>query len=569
MTRRNAAIGLLVFLVYTALAVVWFRETWADPTERLVGGCCDAPTYAWYMQWVPHAILEGHNPLTTGYLNAPEGVNLMWQASVPLLGILFAPVTLLLGPYVAYNLATTLAVSLSGLTAYVALRRWVGGYAGPIAGGLLFAFSPYMAAHQLGHLNFTFVALVPLLFLALDDVLVRQTRPWWVNGLILGGLGAAQLLVGAEVLASTVLMCAVVLVVLVVLYRREVRARAGYAARALGVAVATMVVLLAYPLSVQFLGPQRVRGVIRPPNTFVTDLANYVEPTRMTRINDASGCFRCAEVGGYLGIVTILFCLGVVAFAWRRRVVLVAALSTLAAAVLALGPSLHMDGRDTGFPLPWAVVDRLPVLANMLPIRMPMYVHLGVAVLLAEGVRRLLAHRVRPLGLGGLAVPALALFLLVPTFPFQTYAYPVPELFGTAAVERLPRGSTLFVLPFPGPNPGTVDPMLWQATAGIRFRIPGGYHLAPVDGATSTGGRSTELRRYVEALHAGRYVAPLDEPMRRRLHDNLVGYYGADAVVVGPSPRRADLVAFVTALLGRPPEETGGVALWTDLSRPA
>lgn len=567
MTRRSAAIGLLVFLAYTLLAVLWFRETWASPTENIVGGCCDAPTYAWYMRWIPYAVAEGNNPLTTGHLNAPEGINLMWQASVPLLGIAFAPVTLLFGPYVAYNLATTLAVSLSGLTTYVALRRWVGGYAGPAVGGLLFAFSPYMAAHQLGHLNFTFVALVPLLFMALDDVLVRQTRPWLVNGLILGAIGAGQLLVGAEVLASATLMCAVLLGLLVVVFRRGIRERAGYALRGLAVAAGSMVVLLAYPLYVQFRGPQRIHGVIRPPNTFVTDLANFVEPTRLTRINDAKGCFRCSEVGGYLGILLILFCVAVVVWAWRRQVVVIAALASVAAGVLALGPSLHLNGADRGIPLPWAVVDRLPVLANMLPIRMPMYVHLGVAVLLAEGVRRLLAHRVKLVTGGGLAFVALALWRLVPIPTYWTYAYPTPEFFTTSAVEVLPERSTVFVLPFPGPNPGTIDPMLWQAEAGMRFRIQGGYHLAPVDGATSTGGRSTLLRRYVEDLFAGRPVAPLDPALRQRLYDNLVGFYGADAVLVGPAPKhREALVGFVTELLGRPGQEVGGVTLWTDLS---
>ena len=49
-------------------------------------------------------ILHGLNPLHTGLLWAPSGYSTTWITSVPALALLAAPVTLLAGPLVSYNL---------------------------------------------------------------------------------------------------------------------------------------------------------------------------------------------------------------------------------------------------------------------------------------------------------------------------------------------------------------------------------------------------------------------------------------------------------------------------------
>ena len=38
-------------------------------------------------------------------------------------------------------------------------------------------------------------------------------------------------------------------------------------------------------------------------------------------------------------------------------------------------------------------------------------------------------------------------------------------------------------------------------------------------------------------------------------------------VIVGPMQRRAEMVALLTDVFGRPPEETGGVQVWRDVQR--
>ena len=65
------------------------------------------------------------NPLFTNYLDYPDGINLMWQTSVPLLGLLMWPVTATLGPIFSYNLVMTASVALSAFCGFLACRRHV------------------------------------------------------------------------------------------------------------------------------------------------------------------------------------------------------------------------------------------------------------------------------------------------------------------------------------------------------------------------------------------------------------------------------------------------------------
>ena len=81
---------------------------------------------------------------------------------MPGLALAFSPLTLLVGPRVAYNVAAVLLPALAAWTAYLLCRR-VTGKAGPsLVGGYLFGFSSYMLGQQLGHLHMTSVFLVPL-----------------------------------------------------------------------------------------------------------------------------------------------------------------------------------------------------------------------------------------------------------------------------------------------------------------------------------------------------------------------------------------------------------------------
>ena len=93
------------------------------------------------LRWIPTVLQHGGDPLFTTQMNAPEGVNLMWNSSIPAVALLMTPVTMAAGPVVAYNVALVLAIVTSGLAAWAAARRYVDGLVGPLVAGAVYAFS--------------------------------------------------------------------------------------------------------------------------------------------------------------------------------------------------------------------------------------------------------------------------------------------------------------------------------------------------------------------------------------------------------------------------------------------
>ena len=80
---------------------------WAvlSTTNRLFGSGSAGPgQMVWYLAWIPHAIAHGQNPFSSTSVLVPNGVNVAQNTSVPLLGVLAAPITVLFGPVTSGNL---------------------------------------------------------------------------------------------------------------------------------------------------------------------------------------------------------------------------------------------------------------------------------------------------------------------------------------------------------------------------------------------------------------------------------------------------------------------------------
>src|SRR6185312_5071469 len=95
----------------------------AHPRRDLIGYLIDPEIFVWSLGWWPHAILHGQNPVITHAIWAASGVNLAWITSVPGLAILAAPVTLIAGPAVGYNVLAVLMPALAAWTAFLLCRH--------------------------------------------------------------------------------------------------------------------------------------------------------------------------------------------------------------------------------------------------------------------------------------------------------------------------------------------------------------------------------------------------------------------------------------------------------------
>jgi hypothetical protein len=555
----------VILLVYLGLALWMFAPAWSSPTTTtLSGGDGDPAIFMWFLRWVPFALGNGHDLLVSHHLNYPDGVNLMWNTSLPLPGLLLAPVTTAWGPVLSFNILLVAAYGLSAWCAYLAIRRFAPGHLAAAVGGLVYGFSPAVRV-QSHHLHMSLAFLVPLMLLALHEILVRQRRSPWLVGAALGLMAGAQLLTGEELLAMTALLAFAMFLLVVLTNLRRVRERWLYAAKAFAIALLMTSAVIVWPLSVQFGGPQRIHGDIQKTN-YSNDLQSFILPGWQQELTYQGAAELVQGFAGgnsaYLGL-PLLLVLVVLGVRWRSNPVVRVGLALMAvAALLSLGPTLLVGGRDTGIALPWAFFEDLPLLPSLIPSRLAQLTALFAGLLLAvflQAVWREGGWR-RP------AAVAVALLVLVPLWPSGTVPaeeVTTPAFFTGPAVRTLPRDSVALVLPWPYRR--TSLAMTWQAEAGLWYRMPGGYFIGPQ--------RDSDLPRFdaipssasitLARIFSGVPPPRLTGPRRRALARDFVRWR-VGSVVVGPMPNQAAMVGFLTDLLGSKPRVVQGVYLWRD-----
>ena len=568
---RWEALGVFVFS--SILAVALYKHAWHFLASVHVGGAGDADEYTWFLSWMPYALGHGINPLLSTYVNhagSPNGINLMWNTSVILPSFLLSPLTVLAGPVAAYNVLITAAPVLSTTFAYVAFRRW-SSVLPALTGALVFGFSPAVASQSVGHLAQVLLVSAPLMLILLDRLLVVQTSRAWLDGVLLGLLAWAQLLTGEEVLAIEVLAAAIGVLALCLINDRAVIPHVRHAVNGLAVAVGTFAVLAAPFLAEQYLGPDRVQDV-HPPNVYVNDLLNFFVPTNVTQLAPRAALNLSAhftgngsEQGAYIGIPLLLL-LGLSCWlARRRRVTWVALCVAAAAAILSMGPTVHVAGHVSPFPLPDRYLQRLPFFHNLLPDRFAVLMFLGAGLVLALGLHELAQAKV-PLRVAGWSLAVLGLAAICPVVNYPIASSPPLAAFYTGWV--CPPGASS--------HPGNVlvipatDEMAlrWQDEAGFCFTMPSATGMT---GTNSSFQASQDLLLTVGTPPLA--LPALTPPVRAEAAGDIVTL-GVSEIIVAPwqpalptmsETGQHQLVAWVTELLGEQPQQNGDTYRWAHL----
>jgi hypothetical protein len=550
----------LVLLVFIAVAVLCKLGVWVSPLTRVSGvpGQVDPFDAMWFLRWTPFAIGHGMSPLTSQYLNYPTGLNLMWNTWMPAIGMLVWPITALGGVVLADNVITTAGLALAAFFAFLALRRYVPNDVAAAIGGLLYGFSPYMAAQDASHAQMVAAAaLLPVGLLLLDELLVRQRRDACALGVAIGVAGVLEFFILEEYFVTELIAAALLTAILAISCRHQLRARARYVLTSLAVAAVVVLAVLAYPIAVQLRGPDRVGGVIHDPTVFVTDLANLVIPTSTQLIapgwaTSISQHFsgNVGEWNGYLGAGLLLVVAATVIARWRDLAVRSAIVFGTVMTILSLGPFLHVDGVQEAIHLPWWVMTKIPLLRDVQANRLMVYVYLAAALIVATAVAQLWQRRLRAVWVG--LVAAVALVPLIPA-PIPAQSVSVPAYFTSSAVNEIPTGSA--VLTIPCPCRYAPQGVAWQTAAAMRFKIVGGYFLGP--GAPGQG----EMQRLASTLAGTATPQPPTAAERAAFLDEL-GDSHIGAIVMAQVPHPAAAQEVLTSILGMPPRVTGGVAVW-------
>jgi hypothetical protein len=564
--RRHRSWIAIALLTYVALSFALCWSAWRHPGTTVLGGEPDNGQHVWFITWTPFALMHGQSPLESSYINYPDGVNMMWNTGVPLLGTLAAPLIAIAGPVVALNLMLTLAPTFAAFFAMLAIRRFVASPLAAAIGGLLFGFSPYVTSQTGGcHTNLATVALVPVFLLVLDDVIRGKRRPALL-GIALGLLAAAQLLISEEVLATVVVVAAIGLVLLGVSVSRGRRQAVHRLLLSCAVALPVFAMLSGYTLWVQFFGPGHISAVYNTPGVYVTDLANLVVPPTHQAIAPAAAAAvtsrftgNSGESTGYLGIPLLVVLLVTAVRWWREPIVRAAAILAGIAMLLSMGPSLHVVGHDTGIPLPWRAFAALPLLDNVIPGRLTVYAFLLGGLLVAIFVDRVRRSRPRWLRASGAILVGSVLLALAPAAPLSTTVAPMPRFFSSDAVHAIPDGSVALILPL---SHGDHE-MLWQAVSGMRYRtsIGGWFFASDGHGHLQGASRSSLLSETLVGVEFG--PTPVLTPdLRRDLLRDVRARYVGSVVVVDPGANQK-MVTFMSDLLGRPPRVVADVDFWS------
>src|ERR1700716_1080279 len=128
--------------LYGVIALAFFGTVLPVMGHSWIGIDADAKQVVYWLDLIADALRHGHSPLITTAIQAPGGVNLMWNTSLMLPGIVLTPLTLLAGPYAAYDVLIIAGPVLSAWAAFAALQRLVASRRAAWVAGLVYGFSP-------------------------------------------------------------------------------------------------------------------------------------------------------------------------------------------------------------------------------------------------------------------------------------------------------------------------------------------------------------------------------------------------------------------------------------------
>ncbi len=613
---RGGRRGWLILAAYLAAAFVVTWHLWADPASRTVAGNVDdADLFAWYMRYAAHALAHWQLPsLVTSALNAPGGINLMWNSSLLLPSILCAPVTLLFGAQASLTALTTLGFAGSAAALFWVLRRWQVSESAAALAGALYGFSPALLQSALGHYDLQLAVLPPLIVDAMLRIAVGPPparaglsaggesqpgpglwlRPEVRTGIWLGLLVTAEIFVSEELALTTVLTGTLLIAIVGTGFGRQAIGRLRPTLTGAAVAVAVTLATAGWALWVQFFGPLTQSGSPFLANFYVNDLTGFVTPSSFLLFHTSASAAAAAAYRGqppeylaYLGWPLIIVLVVAACAFWLYPVIRSVAATAIVLALLSLGGYPLVSGvSHTGVFLPWRWLQYLPLAGSVLPDRFSILLDGFAAVLLALALDQA-RQRLREFAAGARSRPrllsaaatGLAVLACLPIVPLPlppATAMSLPAGWTTAFTAlHLPDGARVLVVPVPSVH--LTEAMRWQADSGQQYSLIGGYFIGPAwDGHAYVDGNGLPPtavylnQLWAAGLQPGTPLAaaaaeagiqPATEPpSTAQVRADLTTW--KPQVVVAVTSANSPLATYLTQLLGAPSLTTGTIIAW-------
>jgi hypothetical protein len=393
----------------------------------------------WNMWWVNRSVTKLHQlPWHTTALHYPYGTSLLGQTMNPFNGLVGIVLLHFLTLVEAFNVMIVFSYVGTGLTAFWLCRYVCRRYIPSLVGGFIVTFSSYHMAKTMGLMQLVSLEWVPLFILLWWRLL---TRP------------RVSLGVGSAVTLLLVLLCdyyyflfcvLAAVAILVHLWRQH---ELKFDRKSVAVFGSFGVVLVA-PLPVALVVSNLNDAMVGGHASQSTDLLSLVIDgghwhfSQLTHWYYGANRTGLAESTLYLS-ATVTVLVGV-AVAVRNRLGPHAKFWLVFAAIPAvfcLGPQLVIGGRDTGVPLPFALLkDAIPPLQyNLEPGRIIVMSTVAAGVLAALVLSRLDLNRTPSRLVMGVVCAGLALEL----WPGSPPVAPIARPAYVTALQRLPSGGVI------------------------------------------------------------------------------------------------------------------------------
>lgn len=328
----------------------------------------DALHMIWTLWIVNESITRGDNPYYTNLIYYPARVSLIYHTLAP--G--YFPVTLLTRlfsdgdfryPIYAYRIVIWLAFSLLLYFSYRLLRelqltRWAS-----IIAAVGFSFCDFFMLHAI-HIHHLAAFFIPLTAL----IAVRWYRNPRGRNVLLLALAMSLAIYFTELSLFTYL--AAILFLLVLLLFSDEREALKSRLRQSGLRLIVASLLLFTLIVMPFVTTLRKEKIVKPTylesSYYSANLAGFFIPDPATTHlygNAFAGLNSRISTGSrgyevFIGFPLLIFAL--VGLITRERVIRVSALLSFIFLLLSLGPTLKLFGSDTGIPLPYTLLMRVP-----------------------------------------------------------------------------------------------------------------------------------------------------------------------------------------------------------------
>ncbi len=591
---------LLVLLAYTVLALVLTLPLAADFNTHVPGDGADDPPLTWNLWWVRYALLDPSgpglvtNPFDCDYLFHPLGINLAFYTLTVLNGLLSIPLQAAAGLVPASNILLLSSFILSGYGAFLLASYLLSNIQYPASNtprathgphcpvriahysaffaGLFYAFaSSKLFYAALGQWNIASSQWIPFYILCLFKTKDRPRR-WHYHllaALFLLFQAYAELTYATFLVLFTVLWLVWQLVAYLRLPKSS-RLRKSWGRSVINLALVGLIFGVGVtPILAMMIPDLRVEGDIFVEGSgfadvFSADLFGFLVPTMhhplFGSLVDRFGFAHSVGQHLYLGYAVLALALLSVAWGWRQPAVRFWSASAFVFWLLTLGPTLRVNGHDTGLPLPFALVAQLPFFkGNRYPSRYSVLWVLSLAMLIAfaaywlldrvAGSRRKEAGGRRPAFPYVLLLASLVLFEHL-SAPLPLSDLRVPAVYHSIA-DEMPGDFALLDLPVAWRNgfrvTGTQHPIImfeqyYQTVHGKRILAGNTSRNPPLKFQYFT---EAPVINTLIALETGHQVDPAVLQQDRTLAADVLRFFDIEAIVVHPAHTGPALVSYV------------------------